>query len=298
MGPEMKTYSAPADGSAFVDISCGICGSGSHRPSMRADSYSFVVCDGCGVTYQNPQPTEESLRRRYAGDYFRYELANEENFFNLMRLGLADIDFDHLPGVESRGDFLDIGCATGRLLAHIRDGGWTPRGVELCAESARHGAQTRGLDIFVGELEQAAFEDGSFRVVHFSHLIEHVRNPRSFIDEVRRILSPDGYAVITTPNIAGLQARLLGTRWRSAIADHLYLFRPSTLRPLLESAGFRVLRSVTWGGIAKGLAPKLVKAPVDRLAKRLGFGDVMLFLVTPKESRYLRIGTSLSNRMS
>ncbi len=282
MGRSLKTYSAPADGSAFADIRCEICGSGSHRPALRADSFAFVLCDGCGVTYQNPQPTEDSLRMRYADDYYRYEMANEENFFNLMRLGLADIDFDHLPGVQSRGGFLDIGCATGRLLAHMRDRGWTPRGVEICAESARYAAEARGLEIFVGELEGAAFAEGSFRVVHFSHLLEHVRNPKRFLREVRRIVAPDGYAVITTPNIAGLQARLLGARWRSAIADHLYLFRPSTLRPLLESTGFRVLRSVTWGGIAKGLAPKLVKAPLDRLAKRLGFGDVMLFLVAPR----------------
>lgn len=274
----MKTFAADTTGSEYVEIRCEICGCGSYRPAMRSDAYRFVRCNGCGVTYQNPQPTAQSIRLRYGGGYFRYEVENEANFFNLMRLGLADIGFDKLPGLEGRGTFLDVGCATGRLLAHVRDLGWTPQGVEICAESAAHAVRTRGLDIFVGTLEQARFPEGSFRVVHFSHLLEHVLEPRRFLVEVRRILAPGGYAIITTPNLAGLQARLLGNRWRSAIADHLYLFQPSTLRPLLESSGLSVLRLVTWGGIAKGLAPRMVKAPLDRMAKLMGFGDVMLFL--------------------
>jgi 2-polyprenyl-3-methyl-5-hydroxy-6-metoxy-1,4-benzoquinol methylase len=249
---------------------------------MRTEAYTFVRCDGCGVTYQNPQPTAESLQARYGGDYFSYEVENEDNFFNLMLLGLADIGFERLAGLESRGRFLDVGCATGRLLVHMRELGWKPQGVDLCGESARYASETRALEVFVGTLEQARFPSGSFRVVHFSHLLEHVREPRGFLGEVRRILTPDGYAVITTPNIDGLQARLLGNRWRSAIADHLYLFAPATLGSLLGAVGFEVERTVTWGGIAKGLAPRLVKAPLDRMAKRLGFGDVMMLLAVPR----------------
>jgi len=274
----MKTYSAPADGSSYVAIRCGICGAGRHRPSMLSKSYRFVRCAGCGVTYQNPQPTDESIRARYREDYFRYEIDNERNFFELMLLGLADIGFDRLEGLQSGGSFLDIGCATGMLLEHMRGKGWMTRGVEISPESASYAIETRRLEVFIGTLEEARFPSGSFRVVHLSHLVEHVRDPRAFLGEVRRVLEPQGYAVITTPNIAGFQARLLGARWRSAIADHLYLFSPATLGPLLYTVGFRILRRVTWGGIAKGLAPSFIKIPLDRLAKRFGFGDVMLYL--------------------
>jgi hypothetical protein len=85
--------------------------------------------------------------------------------------------------------------------------------------------------------------------------------------------------VATTPNIDGLQARLFRERWRSAIADHLCLFSKKTLRRLLAASGFRVLKTQTWGGLAAGTAPGWLKRSADLLAKRLGFGDVVLMLV-------------------
>jgi 2-polyprenyl-3-methyl-5-hydroxy-6-metoxy-1,4-benzoquinol methylase len=221
----------------------------------------------------------EDLRRRYGPEYFTYELANEENFFGLMRLGLADIAFDRVAaGMPSPRTFLDVGCATGMLLQWMQGRGWGVQGVDVCRESAEYGERVRGVRIRAGTLEEARFPDRSFAVAHFSHLIEHVSDPRAFLREVRRVLRDDGRAVITTPNIEGLQARLFGARWRSAIVDHLVLFSRRTLRRVLAEEGFAIEREVTWGGLAAGTAPAWLKRPVDRLAKRLGFGDVMLFL--------------------
>jgi SAM-dependent methyltransferase len=238
-----------------------------------------VRCRSCRVVYQSPQPVFEDLQDRYAEAYFRYELENENNFFQLMLLGLQDAAFDELTAkLPPTRRFLDIGCATGRLIAHMRDRGWQVQGVELCRQSAEHGKAKRGVEIFAGTLEQAAFPGESFDAVHFSHLVEHVPDPRGLLLEVRRILSPGGYVVVVTPNVDGLQARLFGSRWRSAIADHLTLFSKRTLQHILGLAGFRVLRVVTWGGLALGSAPTWLKRPVDRLAKRWGFGDVVLVL--------------------
>jgi SAM-dependent methyltransferase len=229
--------------------------------------------------YQNPQPVFEDLQRRYSEAYFRYERENEENFFRLMRLGLQDVEFERLTsGLPRPRRFLDVGCATGRLLEHMRDGDWEVRGVELCPQSVAYGRSHRGLPIFAGTLDQASYPDQFFEAIHFSHLIEHVPDPRGLLLEVRRILAPAGHVVVVTPNIDGLQARLFGRRWRSAIADHLTLFSKATLRHLLELTGFQTLRVVTWGGLAAGSVPGWLKRPADRLAKRWGFGDVVLIL--------------------
>jgi len=238
-----------------------------------------VRCSGCRLVFQNPQPVFDDLRRRYAERYFRYELENEHNFFGLMKLGLSDIRFDRLSaGIPRPRRFLDVGCATGMLLAHLRNRGWEVEGVEVCPQSAEHGVRERGLRIHVGTLEEASLPPDAFAVVHFSHLIEHVPDPRAFLCEVRRILAPDGHLIVTTPNVDGFQARLFGQRWRSAIADHLVLFSKRTLRETLARSGFRVVKVRTWGGLAKGAAPGWIKRPVDALAKPLGFGDVVLML--------------------
>jgi SAM-dependent methyltransferase len=114
--------------------------------------------------------------------------------------------------------------------------------------------------------------------VHASHLIEHLNDPGSFLAEAERVLAPGGILILTTPNADGFQARLLGPRWRSAIYDHLYLFSLRSLGALLESRGFAVMKSATWGGWARGLRPAFIKRPMDMLAKRFGFGDVVAIL--------------------
>lgn len=278
----MKTWSVGPRGEGLEDNPCPLCGSRERRPRLQGEGFRFVACRSCGLAYQHPRPVFPELRGRYREEYFRYELDNAANFYNLMVLGLGDAGLGEaapgaVPGLA--GDrFLDIGCATGMLVADMQSRGWKACGVEICRESAEYGIRERGVPIVIGTLEEAAFPEASFSIVHFSHLIEHVPDPRALLREVRRILLPGGLAVITTPNIDGLQARLFGARWRSAIGDHLALFSRPTLRRLLREEGYEIRRERTWGGLAVGTAPGWLKRPADRLAKRLGFGDVMLFL--------------------
>ncbi len=278
----MKTWSVGPRGERQEDVPCPLCGSSERRPRLAGEGFRFVECRACRLVYQHPRPRFSELRERYRGEYFRYELDNAANFYNLMKLGLRDAGLGEaapgaLPGLA--GDrFLDVGCATGMLVADMQSRGWDACGVEICRESAEYGIRERGVRIFIGTLEEARFASASFSIVHFSHLIEHVPDPRGLLREVKRILLPGGYAVITTPNVDGLQARLFGPRWRSAIGDHLVLFSKHTLRRLLAEEGFRVRRVHTWGGLAAGAAPGWLKRPADRLAKRLGCGDVVLFL--------------------
>jgi 2-polyprenyl-3-methyl-5-hydroxy-6-metoxy-1,4-benzoquinol methylase len=274
-----KTYSSVPVAERFQTSPCPLCGAAGRSPFLSCDGFSFVRCSECSAIYQDPSPVFEDLRRRYGEGYFAYEHGNESNFFHLMELGLKDVDFDdRTASLREPRTFLDIGCATGMLIESMKRKGWTVKGVDICRESAEYGRRTRGVDIFPGTLQEARFADNSFSVVHFSHLIEHVPDPRGFLAEVRRVLKPGGLAVITTPNVDGFQARLFRAGWRSAIADHLVLFSRRTLGRVLDEAGFRTLRTVTWGGLAIGSAPLAIKKPMDRLAKKLGFGDVVLFL--------------------
>jgi 2-polyprenyl-3-methyl-5-hydroxy-6-metoxy-1,4-benzoquinol methylase len=278
-----KTYSSVPGAERQETVPCPCCGGAESRRFLPCDGFLFVKCRACGIVYQNPRPVFDDLRRRYDSDYFSYELSNEAAFFSLMRLGLADVRFrERTASLPRPRRFLDIGCATGMLIESMGREGWETRGVDVCRPSAEYGIKHRGVDIFVGTLEEARFPDASFQVIHFSHLIEHVPDPPGFLREVRRILVPGGLAVITTPNVDGFQARLFGKGWRSAIADHLVLFSRRTLGKLLVDSGFDVEQSVTWGGLARGTFPPAIKNPFDRMAKRWGFGDVVLFLAAKR----------------
>jgi 2-polyprenyl-3-methyl-5-hydroxy-6-metoxy-1,4-benzoquinol methylase len=275
-----KTYSAAPGAERLAGIVCPVCGESAVSPYWNCGSFAFKRCRGCGHVYQNPQPVFGDLKNRYQESYFAYEISNEEAFFRLMLLGLEDVGFSGWEeSLKAAGAFLDIGCATGLLLAHMRERGWKTQGVEICEASARYGTEKRHVPIFTGPLEESAFPAASFSLVHFSHLIEHVTDPVRLLARVHELLVPGGAAIIVTPNRKGFQARLLRKKWRSCIADHLNLFDKKGLGRILRETGFTIQKTQTWGGIARGLAPGFIKTPLDRLAKRFGFGDVMLFWV-------------------
>jgi 2-polyprenyl-3-methyl-5-hydroxy-6-metoxy-1,4-benzoquinol methylase len=232
----------------------------------------------------NPQPVAEQVRSRYregyGEDYLSYERANETAFLRLQELALRDAGFFDDPDAcftsPDAPKILDIGCATGALLMSLREKGWRTTGVEISTQQAAYARKERGLDVRTLPLEENHFESGSFQAVLASHLIEHLNDPAAMVREVFRILAPKGRFFVTTPNIAGFQARLFGGRWRSAIFDHLYLFSARTLSALLRQSGFRVEKIVTWGGLAAGLVPQRIKSWADKAAKKFGLGDVMI----------------------
>jgi SAM-dependent methyltransferase len=281
----VKTWSTPVAAEEGAAVPCALCGGSGFRPALLCEGFFYVRCVRCGLVQMNPQPAPASVARRYrdfhGADYLAYELANEAAFLKLQQLALADAGFDDLERELSRRAgaggprVLDVGCATGALLLHLRDRGWRVTGVEI-SPAAEYARARRGLDVRSLPLEENHFPPGSFDLVHASHLIEHLNAPGAFVREARRILRPGGCLLLATPTIAGFQARLFGGRWRSAIFDHLYLFSVKTLSALLATADFSVEGVYTWGGLAAGTAPPLIKKIADRAVKKTGLGDVML----------------------
>ncbi|HSV56445.1 MAG TPA: class I SAM-dependent methyltransferase [Magnetospirillaceae bacterium] len=283
----MKTYSKrPAPWERPEGVACPVCGSRAVRPLWDLGECAFAQCAGCGHAYQNPRPRPSDLASRYDEEYLAYEINNAEPYLRLMLLGLADLGFDGIEASLPAGrSFLDIGCATGALVELTLLRGWDAEGVEICVPAADYGRRVRGVRIHAGTLLDAAYPDGRFDFVHSSHLLEHVPEPGDLLKEIHRILKPGGYCAAVTPNRAGLQARLFGLDWRSAIADHMHLFTKASLVRMLRDRGLEPLRAVTWGGIAEGLAPRPVKAALDRAAKAFGFGDVVAVLAQKPSGR-------------
>ncbi|MCL2008104.1 MAG: class I SAM-dependent methyltransferase [Treponema sp.] len=281
-----KPYSTPFINEEKRVIPCALCKGTVFKPSIDCLSFSYVYCIKCSLVQINPQPIADDVRKRYGenwgSDYLAYELANEENFFNLSQLALKDINFNEVEEDFKKSGtmrILDIGCATGALLASFRERGWECTGVEISGPQAEYTRQKKKLDIRSLPLEENNFPSASFEVITASHVIEHLNDPASFFKEVYRILVQGGTFIVITPNIAGFQAKLFGRKWRSAIFDHLYLFSVKTLSAFLREAGFTIEKIGTWGGLAIGTAPLPIKRIFDRGAKRFGFGDVMVMRV-------------------
>lgn len=267
----------------IVFTPCPLCGKDDTGDDLWFGEYKYVRCRNCGLLYQNPRPESGPLRKRYSRKYFHYEFRNQRNFFNLMKLTLRDIRFAETVGrlfPEGKRKFLDIGCATGLLINHMRHEGWDVLGLELDRFSVRHARRTFRLPVIHSSLEDARLKRSSFDVIHWSHVIEHLPDPKKGLKKIHSLLRPGGFMLLTTPRLDSFQRRLFGKEWRSFHRDHVCLFTRAALLALVRQTGFTPVRFISWGGMAvdKEHPLRRFKPLLDWGAKFFNQGDVMFVL--------------------
>jgi 2-polyprenyl-3-methyl-5-hydroxy-6-metoxy-1,4-benzoquinol methylase len=129
---------------------------------------------------------------------------------------------------------LEIGCSTGELLLDARDRGAQVFGVEIDASARQYVSEQLGLSCF--KEVSGIPRDLPFDIVVAMNLIEHLPDPRGWLAEVCRRISPGGLLALWTPN--GGQADELGAGWVGfrVDLDHLNYFSQRTLGRLVLEA--------------------------------------------------------------
>ena len=147
---------------------------------------------------------------------------------------------------------LDYGAGGGGFLTYARDRGWQIRGFEP-GKRGLESCRQAGLDV-TDKLEE--LPAGAFGLVTLHHVFEHLANPTGILGGIRSLLSPHGRLYIEVPNALSLRARLaipfLSRRFRvderyRAYPIHMMYYSDSTLRRMLEKAGWVVEKTFTIG---------------------------------------------------
>jgi 2-polyprenyl-3-methyl-5-hydroxy-6-metoxy-1,4-benzoquinol methylase len=188
------------------------------------------------------------LRWTAAMDYFDRIWATVPEGAEPERFGLRR-DF-LLANVAAGERVLDVGCGEGAFTAALAAAGARPVGVDVAAEPLRRArARHPELDFqLVGGDACASgrlpFPHGSFDAVWAGELIEHLQDPPTLLEEVRRVLTAGGRLVVSTPDHPlGLRLGLAVSRRAFEAhfdprSDHVRFFTARTLRLMLEDAGF------------------------------------------------------------
>jgi ubiquinone/menaquinone biosynthesis C-methylase UbiE len=99
---------------------------------------------------------------------------------------------------------LDISCGTGYGSKILYDAGAAKVvGVDISSEEicfACDRYKTRGLEFRVGDVLRIDFSENYFDVVACLETIEHVKDQRKALSELKRVLKPKGLLIISSPN--------------------------------------------------------------------------------------------------
>ncbi len=144
---------------------------------------------------------------------------------------------------------LDLGCGAGDFTAELALAGAEAVGADV-AEAAvrrardRHPGSSFELVPIDGPLP---FAEHRFELVWASEVIEHVADTARWLSEVRRVLTPGGRLLLTTPSHGRLRLLLGGVEsFSDPLGDHLHLYTARSLRAVLADFGFGeiVIRAV------------------------------------------------------
>lgn len=244
----------------LVETGCALCGSSASTVCAEGrdfeydtatNRFTFVTCDACGHVYLDPRPRVEDLDVIYPSNYYSFLGTTHSLVAWAQRVWESGKVALYREWVgEGRRTILDVGCGDGRFLSLLRDFGapeWQMVGLEFDAGAVEK-CRDMGFEAHAERVEdfaEAPAQRGRFDAVVMLQLIEHVEDPAVVCAQVHRLLKPGGVFVIETPNLAGLDHRLFRRRhWgHYHFPRHWHLFSEASLRGMLETRGFEVVRS-------------------------------------------------------
>lgn len=224
-------------------IRCNLCGYDNTKLLFRRrdmlikedKSYNVVKCTNCGLVYINPRQTEKEIAAYYTKDYYEIEISPKELI--LKKISVLNRKYGKIKNLVNTYPkrILDIGCQKGEFLNFCKENGWEVYGVE----KSDIPPDLFGLNIFRGDIFQAHFPDNFFDVITMWAVLEHVYSPYETLKKINRITKPGGFLVISVPNFRSITMRLM--RYDD-IPRHTTMFTPSTIKKMLNKAGFDIVK--------------------------------------------------------
>ncbi len=173
-----------------------------------------------------------------------FEKEDEHWWFVGRRRVLAAL-LDRLElGEECR--ILDVGCGTGGNFPFLSRYGRV-EGCDYSEEAVRF-CRLRGVvPVREASVYELPYEDSSFDLVTCLDVIEHLRLDLPALLEMKRVLKPGGYLLLTIPGRPELYSDF------DCLAGHLRRYTREEARRLLRASGLRLQRLTSYAVLAQPL---------------------------------------------
>ena len=206
-----------------------------------------------------------------AADYFSSAAGRSDRGRHDARRRLAAVG----RGVAC-GRLLEIGPGHGWFATAAVEAGWQVTVVEPCAALAEPLRQVPGLEVIEAPFEQIRVSTPFDAVVAWE-VIEHTRQPGHFLSALAEAVGRDGVVGLSTPNLGGWLALVLGERHPMVSPpEHLYYLRYRTLKHWARQHGWRILErsssshldgQTVWRGLSRYVLRQPLTQPPPRWAR-------------------------------
>jgi 2-polyprenyl-3-methyl-5-hydroxy-6-metoxy-1,4-benzoquinol methylase len=215
---------------------CPVCGADESGPYLEKHGLRIVRCARCSMVFANPVPAEFASGQYYDTEGAEYYLSAEK-----LESDYSSVRFERELKLLRRhcqsGAVLDVGCSSGAFLYQLKHR--FPGVYEILGSDVSGGpldyAEAKGVPVLRGDFLAHDFGGKKFDAVTFWAVLEHLLEPKRFLEKAASILKPGGFCFVLVPNMRSLAVRAIGKRYRYIYAQHLNYFTVATLRKIVET---------------------------------------------------------------
>jgi 2-polyprenyl-3-methyl-5-hydroxy-6-metoxy-1,4-benzoquinol methylase len=209
---------------------------------LSKEDFTILKCENCGLLFTNPRPEENDLGRYYkSSQYISHSNAKKgliNKIYHFIRRHNHKKKYKLISSYRSKGEILDVGCATGEFLLFLKQKGWNVFGIEPDADARQFAIENNKIEAFP-ESELVKLGRDKFDVITLWHVLEHVSNLKPRITELYNLLKDDGILIIAVPNSQSLDAAHYGSFWAGYdVPRHLYHFDQKVIKDLFSKFNF------------------------------------------------------------
>lgn len=208
---------------------------------VSSETFDIIECISCKARHTSPVPSGNEVGRYYK--------SAEYHPHSVQGISISDIAYRIVRGIMierkrkwiqkfsglTTGRLLDIGCGTGEFPAFMRDNGWEVSCVDSSESVLKSVKERFGLNGLLSDL-WLKMDTPPFDVITLWHTLEHVADPRLYLETAISQLTEKGTILIGVPNFTSYDAQIYGKYWAAYDAPrHFTHFHPSSMELFLES---------------------------------------------------------------
>jgi 2-polyprenyl-3-methyl-5-hydroxy-6-metoxy-1,4-benzoquinol methylase len=234
----------------ILATTCPACGHNSWIKHLNCidhtvshETFTIERCLACGLLATSPRPSNDELPTYYQSeDYISHtDKASSaiDRLYKLARTFTLKWKEQLIKKYSAKGCLLDYGCGTGDFLLHCSKRNWQPFGVEPATTPRTIASAKLGPGIYptIKDVLKSRFD-----AITLWHVLEHVPDLRTLVDQLQLMLKEDGTLFIAVPNYKSHDGEHYQSNWAGYdVPRHLWHFTPDSMKTLISKSPLEII---------------------------------------------------------
>lgn len=213
------------------------------------NKWKILDCFKCKFIHSIPIPNEKKLKNFYTKKF--YNLKRKKNYF---KNGIENkkwwnklytqrlILFEKL--LKKKGKLLDVGSGPGFFLAEAKKRGWNVKGIEPSIDAINFSHSIGVKEAIRGDIDDLNNFKEKFDLIYVNGVMEHLPNPKKFIEIANKILVKNGLLFFWVANdfnfFQYLSLSKVKKPWWIIPPEHINYFQTESLKKLFDKKKFNL----------------------------------------------------------